>query len=292
MAFSENPEAWKKQARELQDEEDQDTQDQRPRTTTATRFFSRSNPLRRQKTGNNIDMTKSLNSQSTVVVKGGDRSGGLRTAILGGGDSGGAEMKKLPPHIARAKAFNTYGKERGRGKGKGEKSRGGNKHGSSGKSSKLTSKDAKPGDVKLIIAKDLPPEEGDSDDNLDDDDDDKKPPSAPPADQLKVGQAQSPSKSHGQPDIVTQIVGDRGKGGGGGASVGTGVPSVIHPKNPAPSARPDSSPTRTPPTGPPPTPAKPKCPWKKQWSEEHQVYYDYTEGGETSWEVPKGYWSY
>ena len=64
----------------------------------------------------------------------------------------------------------------------------GNKHGSSGESDlELTSKYAKPDDVKLTIAKDPPPEEGDSDDSFDDNDDgdDKKLPSVPPADQLK-----------------------------------------------------------------------------------------------------------
>ena len=68
--------------------------------------------------------------------------------------------------------------------------RSGNKNSSPGESDlKLTSKNAKPDDVKLTIAKDPPLEEGDSDDSFndddDDDDDDKKLPSVPPADQLK-----------------------------------------------------------------------------------------------------------
>ena len=56
-------------------------------------------------------------------------------------------------------------------------------------------------DVKLDVAKDLPspppPAPSDDDDDYDDDDD-VKPPSSPPPNQLKVGQAQSPSSPHGQ----------------------------------------------------------------------------------------------
>ena len=104
------------------------------------------------------------------------RSGGT---TLGGGDAAGVEMKKLPPHIARAQSFNTYKQEggKGKGRGKGGKRTSGNKRGSSGEGApKLASKDAKPDDVKLTTAKDPPPSN-----------DDEKPPSAPPADQLKVG---------------------------------------------------------------------------------------------------------
>ena len=99
------------------------------------------------------------------------RAGGI---VLGGSDTGGVEMKKLKPHIARAETFNTY---KHGGKGKGDKRTSGNKRGSSGEGApKLASKDAKPDDVKLTTAKDPPPSN-----------DDEKPPSAPPADQLKVG---------------------------------------------------------------------------------------------------------
>ena len=94
------------------------------------------------------------------------RSGGGTT--LGMDDTGGVEMKKLKPHIARAESFNTY-----------KKRTSGNKRGSSGEGApKLASKDAKPDDVKLTTAKDPPPSN---------DDDDEKLPSVPPSVQVKPG---------------------------------------------------------------------------------------------------------
>jgi len=120
------------------------------------------------------------------------RSGGT---VLGGGDAAGVEMKKLPPHIARAESFNTYKQQGGKdkGKGKGGKRTSGSKRGSSGSGApKLASKDAKPDDVKLTTAKDPPP-------SNDDDDDDEKLPSVPPSDEVKPGWTEHVDPTHNAP---------------------------------------------------------------------------------------------